>query len=262
MTTLLSSVSGATLTAAVVVIASLGVSYLSKLSQRRYELQVEKIRAELSSERMRLDAGVHEPHARATSQLDPASATALADQYHARSLAQSQRSFTFSLIAATIGFVVIVGAVLMIGFSGGDKTAAALVQILAAAVIEAVAGLFFTLSNKSRTLLIDFFDKLREDRQFEEALMLARALPKTPIKDRLHVALAIHLAKADQAVLNSVISASDAEAAVASSASANGELRRFEGTAAGSRPGANADSEGAAALPGLEPTEYAEGVPQ
>ncbi|MGW5730858.1 hypothetical protein, partial [Nocardia beijingensis] len=146
--------------------------------------------------------------------------------------------------------------------SGGDKTAAALVQILAAAVIEAVAGLFFTLSNRSRTLLIDFFDKLREDRQFEEALMLARALPETPIKNRLHVALAIHLAKADQAVLNSVISPSDGEATAAPAVSANGKLANFEGAPADSSPGANAESEGAAALPVLEPpaidaTEYA-----
>ncbi|MGW5731234.1 TRADD-N-associated membrane domain-containing protein, partial [Nocardia beijingensis] len=148
MTQLLSTVGGSALVAiGLLGIASLTVGYLSKYGQRRYELQVEKIRAELQSERMRLDAGVHEPRATATAQLDPVSATALADQYHARSLAQSQRSFTFSLIAAAMGFVVIVGAVLMIGFSGGDKTAAALVQILAAAVIEAVAGLFFTLSN-------------------------------------------------------------------------------------------------------------------
>ncbi|NKS67372.1 hypothetical protein GS461_18980 [Rhodococcus hoagii] len=71
-----------------------------------------------------------------------------------------------------------------------------------------MAGLFFALSNRSRVLLSNFFDKLREDRKLEETLALARELPaEDPIRSKLHAALALEFTHADPAVLSAVLGA-------------------------------------------------------
>ncbi|MGW0184119.1 TRADD-N-associated membrane domain-containing protein [Nocardia sp. NPDC003345] len=136
--------------------------------------------------------------------------TALFNQYHSRSLLQAQISFFFSLGAASVGFVIIVIALWTVGRGGFDQAGVAGVQLSAALIIEIVAALFFRLSNQSRALLISFFDKLRKDRQFEEALTMARQLPpESSVRDRLHVAVALHLIDAPEEVLAAILNGSE-----------------------------------------------------
>jgi hypothetical protein len=114
---------------------------------------------------------------------------ALTKEYHSRGLAQSTQSFWFSLLAATLGFIVIILAIVLAIFRPQD-IGVAIVQLASGTVIEAVSALFFVQSNKARELLVKFFDKLREDRKLEEAMVFARDMPDGELKQRLHVALA------------------------------------------------------------------------
>ena len=134
---------------------------------------------------------------------------ALVNEYHARSLSQSQISFYFSLGAATAGFVFIIIAAVTVGLGGRDQVGVAVVQGLCGVVIEAVAALFFKMSNESRQLLVDFFDKLRADEQSKGAVEITREMPlDSPTRDRLLAALALRFAGADEAVLKAVLIAS------------------------------------------------------
>ncbi|MGW0252169.1 TRADD-N-associated membrane domain-containing protein [Nocardia goodfellowii] len=169
-----------------------------------WQTELDKFESELES----LEKGGATLQA-ATTEVASISSAALFNQYHARSLLQSQISFFFSLGAAVIGFVFIIVAVVVIGLGGRDQASVALVQLLAATIIEVVAALFFRLSNQSRALLIDFFDKLRKDRQAEEALSLAGTMPaESQLAERLTAALTLHLAGADAAVLTEVLAIS------------------------------------------------------
>ncbi|MDQ0283743.1 TRADD-N-associated membrane domain-containing protein [Rhodococcoides fascians] len=113
-------------------------------------------------------------------------------EYHSRSLAQSQLSFTFAIGAAVVGFILIAVAVITVAIGGFDSAGSAGIQLVAGVVVEAVSALFFSMSNRSRALLADFFDKLRADRQFDEALRLADEIPtEDPVRSRLHAALAL-----------------------------------------------------------------------
>lgn len=117
---------------------------------------------------------------------------ALMSEYHSRSLAQSQLSFTFAIGAAVVGFILIAVAVITVAIGGFDSAGSAGIQLVAGVVVEAVSALFFSMSNRSRALLADFFDKLRADRQFDEALRLADEIPtEDPVRSRLHAALAL-----------------------------------------------------------------------
>lgn len=99
---------------------------------------------------------------------------ALLKQYHDQGLAQSRVSFWFSLIAASVGFMVIVTAFLIAdsGVAITQQGRAAL-TLLAGTIVETTAGLFFVQSNRARKLMIEFFDRLRMDRKLFEALKLA-----------------------------------------------------------------------------------------
>ena len=115
----------------------------------------------------------------------------LLKSYHAQSLAQSKQSFWFSLVFASLGFGVIVLAIL--GHSEGhfDKS----IKLISGTVIDAVAGLFFVQSNKARELMSDFFDKLRTDRKLDESLRLVTEVPDPVLKGRLQVVLALNFAE-------------------------------------------------------------------
>lgn len=114
----------------------------------------------------------------------------LLSSYHAQSLAQSKQSFWFSLVFASLGFGVIVLAIL--GHSDGmfDKS----IKLISGTVIDAVAGLFFVQSNKARELMSDFFDKLRTDRKLDESLRLVTEVPDPILKGRLQVVLSLNFA--------------------------------------------------------------------
>lgn len=127
---------------------------------------------------------------------------ALLREYHSRGLAQSTQSFWFSLLAASVGFIVIISAVILAAFglrpgrSGAQVEVTVnlvlpAIQLISGLVIEAVSALFFVQSNKARTLMADFFDKLREDRKLDESLQLAEKMADSDLKWRLQAVLSL-----------------------------------------------------------------------
>ena len=115
----------------------------------------------------------------------------LLSSYHAQSLAQSKQSFWFSLVFASLGFGVIVLAILSNSSNNIDKT----IKLISGTVIDAVAGLFFVQSNKARELMADFFEKLRTDRKLDESLKLVAEVPDTTLRSRLQVVLSLNFAE-------------------------------------------------------------------
>ncbi|MEV4209644.1 TRADD-N-associated membrane domain-containing protein [Nocardia salmonicida] len=174
---------------AIALATALSGSFVTWLQQRTRDAITKNLREEAAADRAELEA----------SGASPAEAVVISNailfkQYHSRSLIQSQLSFYFSLTAAVVGFGVIVLALWTVGRKGADDAGVAAVQLTAAVIIEAVAALFFRLSNQSRELLVSFFDKLRQDRQFEEGMIMAREVPEgDPVAGRLKSAIALHL---------------------------------------------------------------------
>jgi hypothetical protein len=150
---------------------------------------------------------------------------ALFEQYHKEGLAQSRQSFRFSLIFASLGFLIIAGAVINAVVQDTGVAGANSVSLLGGAVIEAVATLFFVQSNKARLLMEQFFDRLRADRALDEALRLSDEIPSDLVKSRLKTALAFTLAEseAEADVMKAVMGVeTTGEVPVASPASSDG----------------------------------------
>lgn len=138
----------------------------------------------------------------------------LLKEYHAQGLAQSRMSFWFSLIFASIGFAVIALSIVIFLQQSRDASAGWLdtagkpiFALVAGTIIDAVAGLFFVQSNKSRQLMVEFFDKLRVDRKLDEALRLASSVEDTKTASHLKALLSLNFAEVavDRAMFETVI---------------------------------------------------------
>lgn len=112
-------------------------------------------------------------------------------QYYAQVLAQSKISFWFSLVAASLGFSVIIIAVFINSGASAGATAA---QIIAGLTMDAVAGLFFVQSKAAQTSMGEFFDKLRRDRQQVESRKLCDSISDNRARDAIKVHLTLHYA--------------------------------------------------------------------
>lgn len=113
-------------------------------------------------------------------------------QYYSQVLAQSKISFWFSLIFASMGFMVIVVAGFMYSSTASGATVA---QFIAGMVMDAVAALFFVQSKNAQASMGDFFDKLRRDRQQVESRKLCEIISDAKAKDALRIQLALHYAE-------------------------------------------------------------------
>jgi len=137
---------------------------------------------------------------------------ALLRQYHAQGLAQSRISFWFSLVFASIGFLIIVLAVITHvlaptepgaaavaagALSSVEKAAKPIFAVVAGTIIDAVAALFFVQSNKARQLMTEFFDKLRVDRKLDESLRVLNAIHDKTVASRVRALLALNFADVD-----------------------------------------------------------------
>jgi hypothetical protein len=165
---------------------------------RKGKLKVGNFILDLSPTRIDAEIERYRRKTLSTSQSDPADKQfLLLREYHAQGLAQSRISFWFSLVFASLGFAVIIAAVMTM-----DRTAAIMEQgrtwvtVAAGTIIDAVAALFFVQSNKARELMVEFFDRPRNDRKLEESLKIASTLPDPTLSSRLGVILALNLADA------------------------------------------------------------------
>ncbi|MBB3914132.1 TRADD-N-associated membrane domain-containing protein [Rhizobium fabae] len=140
---------------------------------------------------------------------------ALMREYHAQGLSQSKISFWFSLIFASLGFAIIalsIGLFLQNTGSGEswiDTAAKPIFTLVAGAIIDAVAALFFVQSNKARELMVEFFDKLRNDRKLDEALALMSDIDDVQIaaKSKSLISLSFAGVSVDKNVLDALFPA-------------------------------------------------------
>ena len=120
--------------------------------------------------------------------------SALHLEYHAQGLAQSKISFGASMLAAALGFLVLVAGVALALLG---RTDTAIVTVASSVVTEAVAALFFHQANKARDLMRQLFDTLREDRrserQLETSLELIEQISDVTTRDRLRAAVSLRL---------------------------------------------------------------------
>lgn len=114
--------------------------------------------------------------------------------YYSLTLGQARVSFWFSLVFASIGFVVIVSAAVF--YSSGDYVSAS-IKIASGLVIDAVSALFFVQSRRAQESMSAFFEKLRNDRQFVEARKICEEIADDRIKDNLKTVLVLHYSGID-----------------------------------------------------------------
>lgn len=110
-------------------------------------------------------------------------------RFYAQVLSQSKISFWFSLIFASLGFVVIAFAIITF-FQ--EKISQSVVQVVSGAIVEAVAALFFAQSRRAQDAMASFFDKLRTDRQQAESRTLCDTIKDGDMQDRLRLQLSLY----------------------------------------------------------------------
>jgi hypothetical protein len=108
------------------------------------------------------------------------------NQYHTQSLSQSRISFWFSLVFATVGFLIIASSVFIY------NKESSYIGIVSGTIIDAVSALFFYQSNKARQLMSEFFDRLRADRKLEESLKLCDTIDDPIMRNSLKVKLSLY----------------------------------------------------------------------
>lgn len=109
--------------------------------------------------------------------------------YYSLTLGQAKVSFWFSLVFASIGFLVIVGAAIL--YKDGDYASAS-IKIISGLVIDGVSALFFVQSRRAQESMSAFFEKLRNDRQFVEARKICDEISDHKVKDKLKTILTLH----------------------------------------------------------------------
>ena len=128
---------------------------------------------------------------------------ALAETYHSQGLSQADLSFKASMLFAVVGFGVILASIYyaltspsptQVGFF--NRYGEPVLAVVAGTIIDAVAGLFFIQSNKSRALMSEFFDRLRADRKLDESLRLVESIERKDLADEVRVMLSLHFAEA------------------------------------------------------------------
>jgi cytochrome c biogenesis protein CcdA len=111
--------------------------------------------------------------------------------YYSQILTQSKISFWFSLIFASLGFVIIIVAAFLYTDGSGTATVA---QFVAGIIMDTVAGLFFVQSRNAQKSMAEFFEKLRNDRLHMESRRLVDTVSSEKIKDALRIYLSLHYA--------------------------------------------------------------------
>lgn len=114
--------------------------------------------------------------------------------YHEQRLSQSKWAFRLSFWASIVGFCVIIKSLSIslkvenIQWPG----------IVSGTVIEAVAALFYTLSNKANEKISEFFKELTKDSNVKDALKLIDKISDDGVRDELLVKISLHLSGIDE----------------------------------------------------------------
>jgi hypothetical protein len=119
-------------------------------------------------------------------------------EYSAQGLGQSRVSFNVSIGFAALGFLVLLVGVIVAIFAHTSRSSA-IIPVISGGIVEAVSALFFTVNARAQKVMVEFFDKLRDDRRIEEALRLRSTITDEGIANRLQVLLALQFVTADEA---------------------------------------------------------------
>lgn len=119
---------------------------------------------------------------------------ALAREYGSVGLSQAKTAFGASLIASGLGFLVIVGGAVAAFFTSTSRAA---IPVISGALINAVAALFFSQSNQTRTLMHNLLTEEQSTKKFDESLALAREIKDPLLQGRLQALLSINFAEVE-----------------------------------------------------------------
>ena len=118
------------------------------------------------------------------------------ENYYSQALSQSKISFWFSILFASIGFIIIIIAGFLYSESSLGST---IISLISGTVIDSVSALFFVQTRRTQQNMNDFFQKLREDKQYIEARNLCDSLESNKAKDALKIQLALNFSKISNA---------------------------------------------------------------
>lgn len=116
------------------------------------------------------------------------------ENYYSQVLSQSKNSFWFSLVFASIGFVIII----ISGFLyNSDNMESTVISMTSGVIIDSVSALFFVQTKRAQKNMTDFFQKLREDKQYVESKYLCDSISSDKARDALKIQLALNFAGID-----------------------------------------------------------------
>ncbi|WP_051677201.1 TRADD-N-associated membrane domain-containing protein [Maridesulfovibrio frigidus] len=113
--------------------------------------------------------------------------------YHHQALAQAKVQFWFSVVAATVGFVLIIYKAALIS----PDVFSSYMQIMPGVVIDGVALLFFKQSEQTRERATALYDRLRSDNQMLKSQCLVESIENKDISAVVKAQIALHLAGLD-----------------------------------------------------------------
>jgi hypothetical protein len=118
----------------------------------------------------------------------------LINSYHEQALSQAKVQFWFSVVAASVGFFLIVGS----WFNIQDNFISSLMKTLPGTVMDSVAFLFFRQAAETRQRATDLYDRLRRDKQITESLTLVSSIEDEEIRSVVKAQIALHMAGLQQ----------------------------------------------------------------
>lgn len=118
--------------------------------------------------------------------------------YHEQALSQARVQFWFSVIAATIGFVMILYG----GFGVVTDSGATVARILAGLTLDAVAALFFKQASETRQRATELYDRLRRDKQLNESVALVASIEDIRVRSAVKAQIALQMSGMQPAAID------------------------------------------------------------
>ena len=137
----------------------------------------------------------------------------LVESYHKQALQQARVQFWFSVIAASVGFGMVLYALLA---ARDAQTLDLLLRSLPGVSVDAVAALFFVQARETRQRATELYDRLRQDALQAESRDLVETISHAKIRDAVKAQLAMQMmgCSTENLSLNSLVErlAQDSEA--------------------------------------------------
>lgn len=136
-----------------------------------------------------LDEVVKRLPAAQTSTPDSPAIENLINGYHEQALGQASAQFWFSVVAAIVGF----GMIIYAGLSIQTDSLQSVTKTFPGMVMDAVAYLFFKQASETRQRATELYDRLRKDKQLTEAVSLVSSIADAKLKSTVQAQIALHM---------------------------------------------------------------------